>query len=396
MLHRYSFKNFQSFAEQSEVSMLLNGKTPERGWQSTSPSGKRVNTILAVIGANGAGKTVALKPLVFAVWFMTHSFSSKPDDEIPISPHFGSTDPIELELEADDEDGVLWRYTLHANPKQVVRESLEQKAPGERYHNVFVRDIDPSGQRYKVKQQGFGLAPSEAAKVRPNASLISTARQYDVALAKRLTAFEMTTNVHVQGRWPFEASQLDSAAKLFALNEPLKSQMASLLRSWDLGLSDVLLQRFEERDPATAQTKDVWLPFGVHADKNGAAFSLHFGLESNGTQSAFVLLSRVLPVLANGGITVLDELDADLHPHMVEPVLNLFADPLTNPHNAQLIFSAHTTQVLSFLEKSQVLFVEKEDCQSTTFRADTIKGLRADDNLFAKYMAGALGAVPQF
>jgi len=32
---------------------------------------------------------------------------------------------------------------------------------------------------------------------------------------------------------------------------------------------------------------------------------------------------------------------------------------------------------------------------SEAWRLDSIKGLRADDNLYAKYMAGAYGAIPQ-
>ena len=397
MLHRYAFKNFQSFAERTEVSLLLNGKTPIRSWQATSPAGHRVNTILAVMGANGAGKTVALKPLPFIAWFIAHSFAANPDAPIPLSTHFASADPAEVELEAEDESGVLWRYSLHATPAQVVKELLERKEPGERrFSYVFTRELDSEGTGYKIKQQGFGLAPAEAAKVRPTASLISTARQYDVEVAKHLGNLTVATNVQVQGRRWFESSQLDAAAHLFAENTALKDQMAALLRSWDLGLSDVQLEHFEKRDPVTAEVKDVWMPLGVHANGQDESHRLHFAHESNGTQSAFVLLARILPVLSSGGVAVLDELDADLHPHMVEPVLELFADPLTNPHNAQLIFSAHTAQVLSFLDKSQVLFVEKSACQSTAYRADSIKGLRADDNLLAKYMSGALGAVPQF
>jgi hypothetical protein len=40
--------------------------------------------------------------------------------------------------------------------------------------------------------------------------------------------------------------------------------------------------------------------------------------------------------------------------------------------------------------------VEKDkNCQSEAWRLDEVKGVRSDDNLYAKYMAGAYGAVPE-
>ena len=119
-------------------------------------------------------------------------------------------------------------------------------------------------------------------------------------------------------------------------------------------------------------------------------------LESNGTQSALVLLSKLLPALAGGGLAVIDEFENDLHPLMLEPLMELFASPSTNPHAAQLLFTCHAVEVLNLVHKSQVMLVEKdENNQSTAWRLDSVSGVRNDDNLYAKYMAGAYGAVPQ-
>ena len=395
MLHSYAFKNFQSFADRTEVSLLLNDKAPVHGWQTRSIGGQRLTTALAVMGANGAGKTIALKPLVFAAWFIASSFDAPPDSDIPLHSHFapGGDMPTEIEVEAEDAQGVLWRYVLHATAKKVVHESLHRKV--KKFNYVFMRDLNDAGDGYVIKQQGFGMPAAEAIKVRPNASLISTARQYGVETANHLARFNLTTNVDVFGRTKFEPAQLTKAAELFAKDPQMRDQMVVLLKSWDLGLSDVVLHEITRPSRDDATTSKVWMPFGVHTTRDGAAHPLHFLHESSGTQTAFVLLSRLLNVLSLGGVAVMDEMDADLHSHMIEPVLDLFANPSTNPHNAQLIFSAHTPQVLNVLNKAQVLFVEKRDCESTAYRADSIKGLRADDNLFAKYMAGALGAVPQ-
>ena len=125
-------------------------------------------------------------------------------------------------------------------------------------------------------------------------------------------------------------------------------------------------------------------------------FELPFAMESSGTQGAFILLGRLLPVLAAGGLAVIDEFENDLHPHMLEPILDLFANPATNPHRAQLLFTCHAIEVLNILHKSQVMLVEKDvNNESSAWRLDSVEGIRSDDNFYAKYMAGAYGAVPQ-
>jgi uncharacterized protein len=169
--------------------------------------------------------------------------------------------------------------------------------------------------------------------------------------------------------------------------------MNHLLSAWDLGLSGIDLVQIQ-LNPVEAPEQKSWFPFGRHVSGKDK-FSLPFNMESNGTQGAFVLLSRLLPVLENGGLAVIDEFENDLHPHMLEPILDLFANPATNPRGAQLIFSTHAIEVLNLVEKSQVMLVEKSaDCISTAYRLDTVEGIRNDDNFYAKYMAGAYGAVP--
>jgi hypothetical protein len=47
------------------------------------------------------------------------------------------------------------------------------------------------------------------------------------------------------------------------------------------------------------------------------------------------------------------------------------------------------------LQKHQIYLCEKQQQISEAWRLDEVVGVRADDNLYAKYMAGAFGAVPE-
>jgi len=393
MLHRYAFTNFQSFRERAEVSWLLDRKIPEAVWSRTAGAGERLSSVMAVIGPNASGKTALLKPILFLDWFMRHSFAADPAQALPYQPHAAAaTEPSEFEVEADV-DGRLMRYSLRCTPERVLHEALY--ARHERMRYVFVREWNAATQGYDIKQQDFGFAPTEARKVRPNASLVATAAQYGVPLALRLTTSRVTSNIHQLGRIVNDARQLTAAANHFAANEAQRQQLVRLLSAWDLGLSDVQLRELESVLPDGTKEKR-WLPFGVHRLVNGANFELPFPMESSGTQGALMLLHRLLPVLQSGGLAVVDEFESDLHPHMLEPILDLFASPTTNPHGGQLLFTCHAMEVLNLLHKSQVMLVEKDaDNESSAWRLDRVEGIRSDDNFYAKYMAGAYGAVPQ-
>lgn len=77
---------------------------------------------------------------------------------------------------------------------------------------------------------------------------------------------------------------------------------------------------------------------------------------------------------------------------MLEPILGLFADPSTNPHQAPLLFTCRAVEVLNLVHKSQVIRVEKNaDCESPATRLGAVAGIRSDDNFYAKHMAGAYG-----
>lgn len=393
MLHSYTFSNFQSFREKTKVDLRVSQKTALTDWMTVAKTGERLSKLIAIIGPNGSGKTALLKPLPFLNWFVAQSFQAKPEATIPFSPHFAAQDqPSEFEALLDF-DGKLWRYELRCTQERVLYEALYQRR--ERFNYVFVREWDAEGQFYKVKQQDFGMPPREARKVRGNASLISTAAQYEVPLASRMAAAYVISNVHFMGRRIVDEAALVSAAKYFSSQPEHYAKMSALLASWDLGLSDVEIREIPAATP-DEPAKTVWYPFGRHKGATSEAL-LPFAAESSGTQGAFVLLSHLLQALEIGGLAVIDEFENDLHPHMLEPILDLFSNPATNPQNAQLIFTCHALEVLNLLHKSQVMLVEKdENCESSACRMDEIEGIRNDDNYYAKYMAGAYGAVPNF
>jgi hypothetical protein len=269
---------------------------------------------------------------------------------------------------------------------------------------LFKREWNENEKKFDFSTKNFGLTPSFGINLdkRKNASLLSISLQHNNENSKAITAYwaKLATNVQEHGR----AARLDrngmftrifDTAEYFFEHKENKTEAETFLKHFDLGLSGIKIEERELGLDKEGKPEKIIVPFGVHLGKDKNTYDLSFHYESSGTQNLFVLLRQILPILAEGGIAVLDEFEIDLHPHMVPALLELFTSPKNNPHNAQLLFSCHSIELMKKLDKYQVLLVEKDEYgYSHVIRLDEIKGVRSDDNIYAKYDAGAYGAVP--
>ena len=399
MIREITLRNFYSFREENKISFSVTHKAPCTDAYVDSANNARLTKILACFGPNASGKTNLLKVLPFVGWFVNDSFSLKPDEEIPLKNFLfekDNSEPTEIKITFDHQ-GMTYRYEAILNAVQVLKEGLfvYDKA-GFKY--LFKRAWSESKSSYSFSAKDFGntKALSELVKKRKNASALSIAVQYEHQESKDIVGYfsNMGTNLGRKAKDLYEFQdflllQLMNSAEYFKNNSHHLERVNRILGKFDLGLKSV------ETDIIEGSSPHMYFPIGVHIGKDGSEHKLNFQSESHGTQQLYVLLRLILPVLETGGIAVIDELENDLHPHMVRPLIDLFVSRSTNPKNAQLLFTSHSTEIMKYLDKYQVLLVEKDEygC-SEVIRLDEIKGIRSDDNIYAKYDAGAYGAIP--
>jgi len=174
----------------------------------------------------------------------------------------------------------------------------------------------------------------------------------------------------------------------------------TLLRFADLGIDDVQMVEDENSEARLSMQAGREPRRQLRLMHRVAEQELPFDLseESAGTQTWFALIGPTLSALRGGRILLFDEIDASLHPRLSARLLELFQDPQTNPHGAQLIFTTHDTSLLNHLNRDEVWLTEKGDSGATTLTALAEFGgdkVRRSLNLEKAYLQGRFGAVPE-
>jgi len=119
--------------------------------------------------------------------------------------------------------------------------------------------------------------------------------------------------------------------------------------------------------------------------------------EAEGTKKIFELAAPLFVVLRDGGLLVIDEFDARLHPRLSRKIIELFNSKATNPKNAQLLVISHDTNLMDakLLRRDQICFVEKDKYgASSVYSLVEYKGIRNNASFEADYLKGKYGAVP--
>lgn len=401
MIHSFNCKNFYSFKETAGVDFTVDKNAPSNNSYALSKSGTRVSLIEAVIGPNASGKTNLLKALPILRWLIVDSWNFNPTAAgggLPVMPFIAQDNeniPTELSV-VFDIDEITYEYEVRLTQTQILYERLSKRSKTTKRmtkKTLLLREFDDKTGDYKVDFRGFAAPPGLSKLLRNNATAISCALRLNHKLSVKIAEYwqSIDSNVtnlgHIVDQMLGQQASMGTAVQFYLSNPELRSRAELMLAHFDLGFS-----AFDIEQSAGNQ-----VTFGVKHSFGNKKLSLPLDYESSGTKQLLILLKTILMALDKGGAAVVDEFDSRLHPDMVNELVSLFTDPATNPMTAQLLITTHSHQILSQLDKYQIILTEKSKAGHTeAWRLDEVKGVRPDDNYHAKYMAGAYGAVPDF
>jgi uncharacterized protein len=123
-------------------------------------------------------------------------------------------------------------------------------------------------------------------------------------------------------------------------------------------------------------------------------------MESRGTLKLVDFAIPFEKLFRAGGVFVLDEFDAAIHPEIIKGILALFNDNELNQAGAQLVFTTHNPIYLNnkIFRRDQIRFVEKDsDTYESVIYSLADFGseeVRNDHNYLINYFKGNYGALP--
>ena len=403
MIHKIEIENFHSIRDRQILDLRAPANAPEdtdRLVECWRGSVDRAPKVVAVFGANGSGKSNLLRGLSFAAWFIHSSFSLAPKAEIPHEPFSDEESfdrPTKLKLwlsgleklsSAGQGNRVECQYCYeleigHASEgdRHVVSEGIFRwPTSTKRRTRLFERFKDGSIR----SASAFALSGYKGALekvLRPNASVISTLAQLNHPVSAFIaeTAQLVESNIFLE-KVEFEE---DAVLRRYIGDPQIVERFNREISRIDVGVRALEITRCGK------------LP-KVLFRHEGLAFPMPAILESHGTRQFLKFFPMISDTLATGGIAIIDELDAAIHPMLLPEIVGWFHDPSRNPRNAQLWMSCNNASLLEDLSKDEIVFCEKGGSGRTEmYCLNDVKGVRRNDNYYRKYLGGVFGAVPR-
>lgn len=415
MLIEFTVENFRSFKEAQTFSMVASASS-QHAEANTFASGlkgfERFLRTAAVYGPNAAGKTNLLRALQFVQSFVINSAATATGAAYAHTPFIFARarrrKPSRFTV-TFAQSAVWYEYGFEMGPERIESEWLVEHVNA-RGKVMFERNYSPTKKEYDWKfspsLKGQKAVWSEA--TRPTALFLSTAIQLNSKQLLPVYEWFQKRLVVVTG-----ITTLNPTLTLSLLDKPDgKARLLPFLQEADLAISDVVIKReplppgagfvqgpqqILEQVPGSNQLNLIRVTLS-HKVENSSEGEVTLDLleESSGTQVLFRSAGAWLNVFANGETLLFDEIDTSLHPLLVKFLIERFHSKVTNPQNAQLIFTTHNTSLLDqrIFRRDQIWFVEKDRDASSKLYPLTDFQPRNDEDLERGYMRGRYGALP--
>lgn len=399
MIINFKCKNFYSIGEEVAVDFEVDGNAPNTQlYKNISGTNTKVSLIETAIGPNASGKTTLLKVPAFLKHLITTSLNDPIGKLLPFEPHKNHTEePSEISVKFSI-NSKIFEYLFKLTKERILSEKLlEFSKTEERFTSktLFFREWDDDKKSYALKDNILNMTIDQ---LRENASIISVAKQLPNNVFARDLAQYWLDDVVIYNLWMHghREGAMDGGGIItpeinhLFLNPHLKDRVSDILKRYDIGFNDFIRKEVKT-------IGDSVFSYGLEHRYDNAAFNISLSDESSGTKRLIAILTHIVQAMTNhDGIAIIDELDAFLHPDIVEAIVDLFIDENTNTGGTQLLFSTHNHRVLTFLDKQQIILSEKNaKGESEVWRLDDMQGVRADDNYYTKYTAGAYSAKPR-
>ena len=410
MIISFSIGNYRSFRHTQTLSMQPASITDFPDNVLKRERYEALSTAV-VYGANSSGKSNLVSAMSTMKRIVLEGFEKRSASEIPYDPFLlhphGPEMPTHYEL-------IFWvneikyRYGFEADKSSIQAEWLfhtEKKTE----KPLFLRVQDGI-----EVMRNFPEGKDLEEKTRDNVLFLAVVDQFNGKIASSIMNWFRKFNI-ASG-----LSHNNYRAITFKMLEDAKLNniLIDFYRDADLGFEKITVEK-RDFDPGELPTdlpeslikqivsdldgkKMVSLKsvHKVYNDENEPIADIEFDVrsqESSGTNKLIDLSGPIFNALMTGGVLVVDELDAKLHPLLTLSIVKLFQNQKINFNGAQLVFAVHDSKILSLCElrRDQIYFVEKDITGASRLYSLVEYGNVRKDRSFEKdYISGRYGAIP--
>ncbi len=424
MIKSFTVQNFKSILDLTLDFSYSEGKAPN-GYEEmeTLPFLELVKNkkkpirlvpCMALYGANAAGKS----NIIYALYTLKTIIYNEIENLYTPNKLNYKYDTTTFILEIYIKN-ILYKYELQYNNTAIINEilSVDNKKIYSINNGILeAKKIITTTYDTKKLKEIYQVECCNADKMQQKTFLHIIAKNY-AGLNKFIYDFAAYINLNVQilGHPDFPViAGLDMLEKYCGQDKQQAfNNIVNILRKFDF---DITKMKFEEeliaeniRDGLNKQNINGELfvrdnklytnkIYSYHKDINNNEVEFDFRKEESlGTNILAGLLGPILATLHLGSVLCIDELERSIHPLVLREIIKMFKSKRYNKNNAQLIFTAHNTDILDddILRVSEICFTSKNIEDGTVIRkASSFKGIRNVNNFRKKYLHGEFAAIP--
>lgn len=424
MLIEFRFKNYRSFRDEAVLSMEAIGLSSFKNCL-IEQNNKKLLPGAAIYGKNGGGKSNVIRAFWLAVQFirnaqrMQHEKAAVPVVSFALND-YSAKEPTEFAFDYIS-DGVKYWYSFAATREKIVRESLYHAPKGQKAQ-VFAREAqtftftEDKAKRKLISetvaenQLFFSVACTMNDAVCVNAMRwfredVFFSRDYtdiprqlleyydDSNMLKAISDYAKTADFGIE-EMQFEIENKEIGPDLdFPEDAPegMKAALTSFIQILSETSNNSEGRLKMSRVKAKAKHK------GINANGEDELYNIELEDESDGTRKLMSIAPAIESVLTKGGVLLVDELERELHPMLVNFIVAKFQSKRSNPNGAQIIFTTHNTELmnLEFMRKDQIYFTDKRKSDGASeLYSVTDFNTKTADNIRKGYLVGKYGATP--
>ncbi len=402
MLSQFSFSNYKSFKEEALLDLTAEAiKDHEKSVITDKTDGEKFLPVLAIYGPNGGGKSTVLEALNFLRMQVLRPYMLS---QMECESQIGRTAKMMHKWELGEKyhkfapeckdrpinmdilfrtSGKQYRYQISRIHNEIVEENLYRQIIGKKDAEIiFERSTEEC-------VLGEELEDIPVKKLKSTMPLLAhVAINYTLQSIEEVIAWFLDINFLNYDSFKQECRLVLPNAKRE------QEKLFEMLQKMDISIVDVRVEKDVDGNIENIYTK--------HRLEKGGIFEIPFEEESSGTRKLFSCLAEMMDCLKAGTLMVADELDAKLHPKLLQYVIELFTNPKTNKKGAQLLLTSHdiTTMTPEVFRRDEIWFCALNPQNASklyslvSFKKENGQIPRNDEAYGKQYLEGRYGADP--